>query len=538
MTFWAYLKEKQMSKIILSGESAKKALKNGIEAVANAVKITLGPKGRNVVLDRKYVSPLITNDGVSIAKEIELFDPFENMGAGLIKEVSVKTNDDAGDGTTTACILAESMVKEGLKNIASGASPILVRTGMEKAKDIVVKKLKEISKPVSSELEISQIASISAGNEEIGAMVADAFSKVGKDGVITIEESKTSQTKLKVTQGLEFEKGYISPYMAPQDTNICVLENPFILVTDKKLTNINELLPLFEALMKTARPLLIIAEDIDGEVLSTIVLNNIRGSFNSVAVKCPSFGNKQKDYLEDIALLTSATYISKDIPFDFKQISLDNLGEASLVKVTKDKTTIIGGKANIEIVNEKRELLKSMLIEELELHEKIHIEDRLARLSGGVAVIEVGAPTEIEMREKKLRIEDALSATKSATKEGIVMGGGCALLKCENELINLISVLSGDEQTGAKIILKSLEAPLRQIAKNAGRDDGVIVEKVKANINKNIGYNALTDTFEDMFDSGIIDPTKVTRSALENACSVASSILTTEVLIADKQEAK
>lgn len=527
-----------MSKIILTGESARNALKKGIETVADAVKITLGPKGRNVVLDRKYVSPLITNDGVSIAKEIELDDVFQNMGAGLVKEVSIKTNDDAGDGTTTACILAESMINEGLKNIASGASPILVRSGMEKATDVVVKKLKEISKPVSNQTEIEQVASISAGSAEIGTMIADAFSKVGSDGVITIEESKTSQTKLKLTQGLEFDKGYISPYMAKPDSSVSVLENPYILVTDKKLSNINELLPLFEQVMQTSKPLLVIAEDIDGDVLSTLILNTIRGSFNALAVKCPSFGNKQKDYLEDIAILTDATYISKDLPFDFKQISLDDLGTASLVKVSKDKTTIIGGNANQEKLNEKREFLRKQLSEELETHEKIQIEDRLARLSGGVAVIEVGAPTEIEMREKKLRIEDALSATKSASKEGIVVGGGCALIACENTLSEFLNTLSGDEKTGGDIIKKALESPLRQIAKNAGVDDGVVVSYIKNHLNENIGYNAFSNKYENMFDAGIIDPTKVTRCALENACSVASSILTTEVLVADKPECK
>ncbi len=527
-----------MSKLILSGDDAKNALKRGIETVANAVKITLGPKGRNAVLDRKYVSPLITNDGVSIAKEIELADPFENMGAGLIKEVSIKTNDDAGDGTTTACILAEAMVKDGLKNIASGASPILIRAGMEKATKVVVSKLKEISKPVSSELEIAQIASISAENEEIGSMIAEAFSKVGKDGVITIEESKTSQTKLKLTQGLEFDKGFISPYMVPQNSNIAILENPYILVTDKKLNNLNELLPLLEKVMRTSKPLLIIAEDIDGDVLSTLVLNMVRGSFVSVAVKCPSFGNKQKDYLEDIALLTSATYFSKDIPVDLKEISLEDLGCANLVKVSKDKTIIIGGKSKTEEIEEKQKLLRDLLNEELEINDKIQIEDRLARLSGGVAVIEVGAPTEIEMREKKLRIEDALSATKSASKEGIVIGGGSALLLCEKDVDNLISTLSGDEQTGAKIIKSALEQPIRQIAKNSGEDDGVIVNNVKLKLSENIGYNAYNGQFENMFDSGIIDPTKVTRCAIENACSVASSILTTEVLIVDKPETK
>ena len=522
-----------MAKQLLLGDDARKSLKNGIKAVSNAVKITLGPKGRNVVLDRKFATPLVTNDGVSIAKEIELANPFENMGANLIKEVSVKTNDSAGDGTTTACVLAESIVDAGLKNISSGANPILLRRGIEKGVSQVVKKLKELSKPVSNEKEIMQVASISAGSEEIGKLIADAFKEVGKDGVITIEESKTASTTLKITQGLEFDKGAISPYMLPADSNHIELEHPFIFVTDKKLNSINDLLPLLEKITQTSRPLLIIAEDVDGEVLSTLTLNTIRGSFVSVAVKCPSFGEKQKEFLEDIAMLTSAKFISKDILTDLKTISLEHLGEANIVKVFKDKTIIVGGKSNIEEVNRKKEFLHSISLDELDSFDKVKIEDRLARLSGGVAVIEVGAPSEIEMREKKLRIEDALSATKSATKEGIVMGGGSALIMCEDCLDNLINSLSGDEKTGVCIIKKALESPLRQIAKNSGVDDGVILNEARKLVNNNIGYNALTNEFVDMFENGIIDPTKVTRCAIENAGSVAASILTTEVLVTD-----
>ncbi len=525
-----------MAKQIKSGEDARNLLKAGIKAVANAVKITLGPKGRNVVLDRKYTTPLITNDGVSIAKEIELACPFQNMGANLIKEVSIKTNDLAGDGTTTACVLAECMIDEGLKNIASGANPILIRKGMEKAINVATGKLKEISKPVSNDTEIAQVASISAGSDEIGKMIAEAFSKVGKDGVITIEESKTSQTNLKITQGLEFDRGYISPYMIPQDSNVAVLNNPYILVTDKKLTNINELLPILEEIMKTSRPLLVIAEDIDGDVLSTLTLNNIRGSFTSVAVKAPSFGDKQKDYLEDIALLTGANYLSKEIVQDLKTITTEDLGEATSVKVFKDKTVIVGGKSNPDRIREKQDFLRELLVAELEEYAQIQLEDRLARLSDGVAVIEVGAPTEIEMREKKLRIEDALSATKSASKEGIVIGGGCALICCEDALTNLISSLNGDEKTGAEIVKNSLSSPLRQIAKNSGEDDGVVFNEVKKHIGDGVGYNALTNTYENMFDAGIIDPTKVTRCALENAGSVASTLLTTEVVVANIPE--
>ena len=527
-----------MAKQIQTGDTARQSLLKGISTVASAVKITLGPKGKNVVLDRKFTTPLLTNDGVSIAKEIELPDPFENMGANLIKEASIKTNDDAGDGTTTACVLAESIVKLGIKNISSGANPIILRKGIEKAINVATTHLKSISKPVSNEKEITQIASISAGSDEIGELISSAFQKVGKDGVITIEESKTAQTNLKITQGLEFDRGYLSPYMVSQNqTHIC-LENPYILLTDKKLTNINDLLPILEQLTQTSRPLLIIADDVDGEVLSTLILNNMRGSFCSVAVKCPSFGDKQKSYLQDIALLTSATFISKDVAFDLKSLTLNHLGEAQLAKITKDKTTIVGGKSNPDALNAKISLTKEVLQNCTDDYEKINLEDQIARLSGGVAVIEVGANSEIEMREKKLRIEDALSATKSASKEGIVIGGGCALVSCIPEVKAFASSLCGDEKTGAEIILKALESPIRQIAKNAGVDDGVVFNEILNNIHKNIGYNALDDTYQNMFESGIIDPTKVTRCALENAGSVAASILTTDVIVADIPEHK
>lgn len=526
-----------MAKQLQFADDARKSLAKGIKTVADAVKITLGPKGRNVVLDRKYTTPLITNDGVSIAKEIELECPFENMGANLIKEVSIKTNDNAGDGTTTACILAESMVTAGLKNIASGANPIILRRGIEKAVKTAVQELKKISKPVSNDQEIAQIASISAGSDEIGELIATAFKTVGKDGVITIEESKTSQTTLKVTEGLEFDKGYISPYMATPNSAYTNLDNPYILVTDKKISNIQDLLPILESVMQTSKPLLVIAEDVDGDALSTLALNTIRGSFVSVAVKAPSFGDKQKDFLEDIALLTGATVVSKDIN-DLKNITLNDLGTATNVKIFKDKTIIVGGNASKDAIESTITHLKSILLPELDLFEKSKIEDRLARLSNGVAVIEVGAPTEIEMREKKLRIEDALSATKSATKEGIVIGGGCALLICKNAVSQLISNLSGDEATGAEIVNIALEAPIRQIAKNSGVDDGVILAEVKQNIINHVGYDALHNTFVDMFKHGIIDPTKVTRCALENAGSVASSILTTEVIVAEVNEQK
>lgn len=525
-----------MTKQIINSLEARQKLKNGIEKVANAVKVTLGPKGKNVVLDRKFSTPLITNDGVTIAKEIELSDSFENIGAKLIKEVSVKTNEVAGDGTTTACILASAIVQEGFKNIASGANPIIMRRGIEKAVKVVVEKLKQLSKPVSSNTEIEQIAAISAGDEEIGKLIASAFEKVGKDGVITIEESKTSQTKLKVAQGIEFDKGYISPYMASGENQSALLENAYILVTDKKLTNLSELLPIFEKVISSTKPLLIICEDIEGEVLSTIILNNLRGVFKVVAVKCPSFGDKQKEFLEDISLLTSAKYISKDLPIDLKTLQLSELGEAKKIKVTKDKTTIVDGKANIEKIEEKREFLHSINIDELDNFDRIKLQDRLARLSDGVAVIEVGAPSEVEMQEKKLRIEDALSATKSATLEGIVAGGGTALIKCKKALDKLVSSLDGDKKTGAKIIMSILSAPLRQIAENSGVDAGLVVSKVEENENDYFGFNASNGKYENMLESGIIDPTKVTRSALENASSVASSILTSEVVVAELSE--
>ena len=526
-----------MAKELRFADEARNLLKNGISAVADSVKITLGPKGRNVVLDRKYATPLITNDGVSIAKEIELSDPFENMGANLIKEVSVKTNDLAGDGTTTACVLASSMVNSGLKYLAGGANPIILRKGIEKAIAAATSELKRISKPVSSDIETLQVASISAGNEEIGKLISETFKTVGKDGVITIEESKTSQTNLKLSSGLEFDRGYISPYMIPENSNYANLENAYILVTDKKLSGIGDILGLLEEIMKTSRPLLIIAEDVDGEALSTLALNTLRGTFNCVAVKAPSFGEKQIEYLEDIALLTGATFIAKDLSFDFKDVTLEHLGSANNVKVYKDKTVIVGGTKSTEKIEALKQKLYELQKSETDNYETIKIEDRLARLAGGVAVIEVGAPSEIEMREKKLRLEDALSATKSASKEGIVIGGGCALLECKDKLSELIFSLSGDEKYGAMIVSEALETPIRQIAINAGVDAGVVVDKVK-NSETNFGYDALNDRYVDMFECGIIDPTKVTRCALENAGSVAASILTTEVLVADIPEKK
>ncbi len=526
-----------MAKELKFGNEARSLLMEGINAVAESVKITLGPKGRNVVLDRKYATPLITNDGVSIAKEIELKDPFKNMGANLIKEVSVKTNDLAGDGTTTACVLASTMVTNGLKHLASGANPIILRRGIEKAVTTAVNELKKMSKPVSSDKEIMQVASISAGSTEVGELISEAFKKVGKDGIITIEESKTSQTNLRLSSGLEFDRGYISPYMIPENSNFANLDNPFILVTDKKISNTHEILGLLEEVMKTSRPLLIIAEDVDGEALSTLAINTLRGSFNSVAIKAPSFGEKQKEYLEDIALLTGASYVSKELSHELKDVTLENLGTAANVKVYKDKTIIVGGNAETEKIELLKIKLHNLQEAETDNYELVKIEDRLARLSDGVAVIEVGAPSEIEMREKKLRIEDALSATKSATKEGIVIGGGSALLACENLLEKLAHEANGDEKSGILIVKEALASPIKQIAENAGVDAGVVVNKIKE-LPKNYGYDALNAEYKNMFESGIIDPTKVTRCALENAGSVAASILTTEVLVADILETK
>lgn len=527
-----------MAKQIKSNDEAKNLLKIGINKVADAVKITLGPKGKNVVLDRKYTTPLITNDGVSIAKEIELENPFENIGANLIKEVSIKTNDNAGDGTTTACILAQAIINEGLKNIASGANPILIRKGIDKAIKTATNKLKEISKPVSNETEIKQVASISAGSNEIGELICEAFSKVGKDGVVTIEESKTAQTNLKISQGLEIDRGAISPYMIPQDRNYAELDDALILISDRKIANINDILPLLENVIKCGKPLLIIAEDIDGDALSMLTLNIMRGAINAIAIKAPSFGEKQKEFLEDIALLTGGTFLSKDLFSDLKTVELSQLGNASKIKISKDKTVIIGGKSNNEKIAEKQAWLHSIDLSQLDGYDKVKIEDRLARLSDGVAVIEVGAPSEVEMREKKLRIEDALSATKSASQEGIVVGGGCALIACQEEIEKTISTLNGDEKTGAEIIKIAIESPIRQIAKNSGADDGVVLNEVKKQISNNIGFDALSNRYVNLFDAGIIDPTKVTRCALEYAGSVASTILTTEVIITDLPETK
>lgn len=526
-----------MAKQIISGFEAIKKLEIGVKKLTSAVKITLGPKGRNVVLDRKFSTPLITNDGVTIAKEITLPDPFENMGANLIKEVSIKTNEVAGDGTTTACILAESIVSEGVKNYTAGANPVILKKGIQKAITTATENLKKISTPVSSTKEIFQIASISAGDEEIGKLISMGFEKVGKDGVITVEESKTLKTELKIVEGMQFDKGYLSPYMVTNtDKMECELKDSYILITDKKIKNLNQIIGVLEAVSQSGKSLLIIAEDIENEVLSTLVLNKLRGALNVVAVKAPGYADKRKALCDDIAVLTGGTFLCDDLGFELKDADISKLGFASNIKVTKDHTTISGGRGTQqEIENRVNEIKGQIKIAESEF-DKNRLQERLAKLIGGIAVIYVGSATEVEMQEKKLRIEDAIEATKSAVEEGIVCGGGIALINCAESVKQLISNLSGDEKTGAEIVLKSLYAPIKMITTNAGIDAGVVIDKIEKSKSKNYGYNALTNEFVDMISTGIIDPTKVTRSALENAGSVASTLLTTEVLVCDIEE--
>ncbi len=526
-----------MSKQIISGFEAIKKLESGVKKLTSAVKITLGPKGRNVVLDRKFATPLITNDGVTIAKEITLPDPFENMGANLIKEVSIKTNEVAGDGTTTACILAESIVSEGIKNYTAGANPVILRKGIQKGIEIATHHLKDISIPVSSTKEIYQVASISAGDEEIGKLIAEGFEKVGRDGVITVEESKTLKTELKIVEGMQFDRGYLSPYMVTNtDKMECVLNDCYILITDKKIKNLNEIIGVLEGVSQSGKSLLIIAEDVENEVLSTLVLNKLRGALNVVAVKSPGYADKRKALCEDIAVLTGGTFICDELGFDIKEADLSKLGYATNVKVTKDSTTISNGNGKKELIENRVNEIKGQINLADNEFDKNRLQERLAKLVGGIAVIYVGSATEIEMQEKKLRIEDAIEATKSATQEGIVCGGGIALINCVESVQKLVDTLSGDEKTGAEIVLKSLYAPLKMITYNAGVDGGVVINNILASKKKNYGYNALTNEYVDMIEKGIIDPTKVTRSALENAGSVASTLLTTEVLVCDVQE--
>ncbi|HIV01295.1 MAG TPA: chaperonin GroEL [Candidatus Caccopulliclostridium gallistercoris] len=527
-----------MAKQIKYGEDARKALEKGVNVLADTVKITLGPKGRNVVLDKKYGTPLITNDGVTIAKEIDLKDPFENMGAQLIKEVSVKTNDVAGDGTTTACVLAQAIIREGLKNFTAGANPIILKKGIQKAIETATAELKKISKEVSTSKEIAQVASISAGDDEIGSLIAKAMEKVGADGVISVEEAKTMKTELSVVEGMQFDRGYLSPYMSTNmEKMVAELENPYILITDKKISTIQDILPLLEQIVKVGGKLLIIADDIEGEALATLVLNKLRGTFICVAVKAPAFGDKRKALLEDIAIVTGGKVISEELGLDLKQTDLSMLGRARFVKVDKDNTTIVDGAGEKSDISDRVKSIRAQLETVTSDYDKEKLEERLAKLAGGVAVIKVGAATEVEMQEKKLRIEDALAATKAASQEGVVPGGGVALLKTSAKLNALVAKLSGDEKTGASIVLRAIEEPIRQIAKNSGVDGGVVVNKIYEHIDDaNYGFDALNNKYVDMVESGIIDPTKVTRSALENAGSVASVLLTTECLVADIEE--
>lgn len=521
-----------MAKMIQFGEEARKAMQSGVDKLANTVKVTLGPKGRNVILDKKFGSPLITNDGVSIAREIELEDPYENMGAQLVKEVATKTNDVAGDGTTTATLLAQAIIREGLKNVTAGANPILIRSGIRKAVDVAVEEIKNISKPVAGKEDIARVAAISAADEEIGALISDAMEKVGNEGVITVEESKSMGTELDVVEGMQFDRGYVSPYMATDTEKMeALLDNPLILITDKKITNIQEILPILEQIVQNGRKLLIIAEDVEGEAMATLVVNKLRGTFNCVAVKAPGFGDRRKEMLQDIAVLTGGEVISEELGRDLKEVTLDMLGQAESVKVTKENTTIVNGKGEKSLIKERINQIKTQIEETSSEFDKEKLQERLAKLSGGVAVIKVGAATETELKERKLRIEDALAATKAAVEEGIVPGGGTAYVNAINKVAELTSEVD-DTQVGINIIVKALEEPMRQIAINAGLEGSVIIEKVKYS-EAGIGYDALNDKYVNMLQAGIVDPTKVTRSALQNAASVASTFLTTEAAVVD-----
>ena len=521
-----------MAKMIQFGEEARRAMQVGVDKLADTVKVTLGPKGRNVVLDKKFGSPLITNDGVSIAREIELEDPYENMGAQLVKEVATKTNDVAGDGTTTATLLAQAIIREGLKNVTAGANPMLLRNGIRKAVETAVNEILQISKPVSGKEDIARVAAISAADDEIGKLISDAMEKVGNEGVITVEESKSMGTELDVVEGMQFDRGYISPYMVTDTEKMeAILDNPLILITDKKISNIQEILPVLEQIVQSGKKLLIIAEDIEGEAMATLVVNKLRGTFNCVAVKAPGFGDRRKEMLQDIAILTGGQVISEELGRDLKETTLDMLGQAESVKISKENTTIVNGRGDSSAIKDRVNQIKIQIEETTSEFDKEKLQERLAKLAGGVAVIKVGAATETELKERKLRIEDALAATKAAVEEGIVPGGGTAYVNVINKVAELKSEVA-DTQVGINIIVRALEEPMRQIATNAGVEGSVIIERVK-NSEVGMGYDALHDEYVNMLKAGIVDPTKVTRSALQNAASVASTFLTTEAAVVD-----
>ena len=526
-----------MAKDIIYGEEARKSLQAGIDKLADTVKITLGPKGRNVVLDRKFGAPLITNDGVTIAKEIELDNAFENMGAQLVKEVATKTNDAAGDGTTTATLLAQALIREGMKNIAAGANPMVVKKGMSKAVAAAVDAIKANSKEVEGSADIARVATVSSADEEVGKLIAEAMEKVTSDGVITIEESKTAETYSDVVEGMQFDRGYITPYMVTDtDKMEAVIDDAYILITDKKISSIQEILPLLEQIVQSGKKLVIIAEDIEGEALSTLIVNKLRGTFTCVAVKAPGFGDRRKEMLQDIAILTGGQVISEEIGLELKDTQVAQLGRAKQVKITKENTIIVDGQGNKDDIKDRINQIKAQIEVTTSEFDKEKLQERLAKLSGGVAVIKVGAATEVEMKEKKLRIEDALAATKAAVEEGIVAGGGTALINAMPAVSKLTSSLQGDEKTGAQIVLKALEEPVRQIAKNAGLEGSVIIDKIIRSRKVGYGFDAYNETYVDMIPAGIVDPTKVTRSALQNAASVAAMVLTTESLVADIKE--
>ncbi|MEA4993495.1 60 kDa chaperonin [bioreactor metagenome] len=526
-----------MSKLIKRGEDARKALQAGVDTLADTVKVTLGPKGRNVVLDKKYGAPLITNDGVTIAKEIELPDPFENMGAQLVKEVSTKTNDVAGDGTTTATLLAQAMISEGLKNLAAGANPIVVKKGMAKAVEVAVAEIKKQSKKVDGTKDIARVGAVSSGDEEIGKLIADAMDKVSADGVITIEESKTAETYSEVVEGMQFDRGYITPYMCTDTEKMeANIDDAYILITDKKISVITDILPLLEQLVQSGKKLLIVAEDVEGEALSTLIVNRLRGTLNVVCVKAPGFGDRRKEMLQDIAVLTGGTVVSEEVGLELKTATLDMLGRARQVKVTKENTTIVDGAGDSQAIKDRVGQIRAQIGNTTSEYDKEKLQERLAKLAGGVAVVKVGAATETEMKEKKLRMEDALNATRAAVEEGVVAGGGTIFINVISAVEALIPSMEGDEKTGVRLIAKALEAPIRQIAANAGLDGSVILEKVRDSGKAGYGFDAYKEEYCDMVTAGIVDPAKVTRSALENAASVAAMVLTTESLVTDKPE--